>query len=409
LLRVRGFREQTLIGRDREIERGGIVIGTGQARGIVRQRGARELVVRKLARDLQPTIDTRAEVRLGKRPQVPRAAIACVGLFGSARQRTDDLRAATGQPVRVCQHYHRLRVLWTRRDDVLVRGYDDLWHVVIWPRGFRELLRISERGERAHPIEQRTDVGRDAILFHDLREAEIRRRRTRFHAPILFAKRAGVSLATAPDIPVTTHAASQREQVSILLIAEGEDRASSLRSQLAMVFPRASVTTTDVEVLSEGRLPEVDIALIDSGEVARGAADSLRLLRARGFANPVVIVTPVPDDANLCGAAQSLGARCIARDDADPIALGTALTGALGGDSALSPELAQARRVFAAGQAALSLQHGINNPLAALLAEAQLLQMEDLTSDQRASADRMVELCRRIVTLVKRLDAIADS
>jgi signal transduction histidine kinase len=207
---------------------------------------------------------------------------------------------------------------------------------------------------------------------------------------------------------VTTHAASQREQVSILLIAEGEDRASSLRSQLAMVFPRASVTTTDVEVLSEGRLPEVDIALIDSGEVARGAADSLRLLRARGFANPVVIVTPVPDDANLCGAAESLGARCIARDP-DPIALGTALTGALGGDSALSPELAQARRVFAAGQAALSLQHGINNPLAALLAEAQLLQMEDLTSDQRASADRMVELCRRIVTLVKRLDAIADS
>jgi len=208
---------------------------------------------------------------------------------------------------------------------------------------------------------------------------------------------------------VTTHAESQREQVSILLIAEGEDRASSLRSQLAMVFPRASVTTTDVEVLSEGRLPEVDIALIDSGVVARGAADSLRLLRARGFANPVVIVTPVPDDANLCGAAASLGARCIARDDADPIALGTALTGALGGDSALSPELAQARRVFAAGQAALSLQHGINNPLAALLAEAQLLQMEDLTSDQRASADRMVELCRRIVTLVKRLDAIADS
>ena len=86
-----------------------------------------------------------------------------------------------------------------------------------------------------------------------------------------------------------------------------------------------SVTSTDIQVLSEGRLPDVDIALIDSGEVVRVAADSLRLLRARGFASPVVIVTPVPDDANLRHAVESLGARCIVRDDADPIALGTAL------------------------------------------------------------------------------------
>jgi len=221
--------------------------------------------------------------------------------------------------------------------------------------------------------------------------------------------RARVSLAGAPDLRVTTHAASGRDPVSILLISESEDRATSLRAQVAMVFPQASVTTTDVQVLSEGRLPDVDIALIDGGEVARRAADSLRLLRARGFARPVVIVTLVPDDTNLRDAAQSLGARCIARDEADPIALGTALTGALGEDSALSPGLAEARRVFAAGQAALSLQHGINNPLAALLAEAQLLQLEDLTTEQRASADRMVELCRRIVALVRRLDAIADS
>jgi nitrogen-specific signal transduction histidine kinase len=68
----------------------------------------------------------------------------------------------------------------------------------------------------------------------------------------------------------------------------------------------------------------------------------------------------------------------------------------------------QLRRTFAAGQVALSLQHGINNPLAALLAETQLLQLEDLTSEQRASTDRMVELCRRIVGLVRRLDVLGD-
>jgi nitrogen-specific signal transduction histidine kinase len=89
--------------------------------------------------------------------------------------------------------------------------------------------------------------------------------------------------------------------------------------------------------------------------------------------------------------------------------LGIALATALGSDPSQSPELLQLRRTFAAGQMALSLQHGINNPLAALLAEAQLLQLEELTSEQRASADRMVELCRRIVALVRRLDVMGDS
>jgi signal transduction histidine kinase len=205
-----------------------------------------------------------------------------------------------------------------------------------------------------------------------------------------------------------TAEASQSRVVNIIVIAEGEHRAAELRSRLAMVFPRALVTTADSQSLAESDLPEGDVALIEGGAVVRDPTDSLRLLRARGFGGPIVVVTPLPDDATLCAAIQSLGATSIARDDANPIALATALTAALDDDAALSAELLQARRVFAAGQAALSLQHGINNPLAALLAEAQLLQLEDLTNEQRASADRMVELCRRIVTLVRRLDALGD-
>jgi signal transduction histidine kinase len=77
------------------------------------------------------------------------------------------------------------------------------------------------------------------------------------------------------------------------------------------------------------------------------------------------------------------------------------------GSSAVA-EVAQARRVFAAGQAALSLQHSINNPLAALLAEAQLLELEELPKEQREAVGRMIELCRRIVALVRQLDALAS-
>jgi signal transduction histidine kinase len=48
-----------------------------------------------------------------------------------------------------------------------------------------------------------------------------------------------------------------------------------------------------------------------------------------------------------------------------------------------------------------SLQHTLNNPLAGLLAELQLLQMEDLAPEHRASVGRAVDLVRRLIKIVK--------
>jgi len=207
---------------------------------------------------------------------------------------------------------------------------------------------------------------------------------------------------------VTSIAIPRPDELTVLLIAEGEDRVSLLRTQIVMIFPRATVRTVELQVLAEGKVPRADVALVDSGPVTRTTADSLRLLRARGFEAPIVVVASVSEGAVLRSTTDPLGATCVARFDASPIELGTALATALGSDANQSPELVRLRRTFAAGQVALSLQHGINNPLAALLAEAQLLQLEDLTGEQRASADRMVELCRRIVGLVRRLDVLGD-
>lgn len=47
------------------------------------------------------------------------------------------------------------------------------------------------------------------------------------------------------------------------------------------------------------------------------------------------------------------------------------------------------------------LQHTLNNPLAALLAELQLLEMEDLDPAHRAGVERSIELCRRLVKIVR--------
>ena len=47
------------------------------------------------------------------------------------------------------------------------------------------------------------------------------------------------------------------------------------------------------------------------------------------------------------------------------------------------------------------LGHTLNNPLAALLAELQLLEMEELSVAQRESVGRMVTLCRRVIKIVR--------
>ena len=209
---------------------------------------------------------------------------------------------------------------------------------------------------------------------------------------------------------MTSAAAEKRNPVAILLLAEDAERASTLRAQLAMVLPQCSVQAASEASLLEGQLPAADVAVVDVGPGEhRASADSLRLLRARGFAGAIVVVNAAPDESNIKTLMDALGAVSVPRAvvDATPTDLGGAIATVIGGESTASAQLTRARRVFAAGEVVLSLQHSINNPLAALLAEAQLLQLEELSTDQRAAVDRMVELCRRIIVLVRRLDTLA--
>ena len=69
-------------------------------------------------------------------------------------------------------------------------------------------------------------------------------------------------------------------------------------------------------------------------------------------------------------------------------------------------ELRRVRAQFVLGDASRTLQHAFNNPLTALLAEAQLLELEPLADEPRAAVSRILELSRRLVTLSRRLNAI---
>lgn len=72
-------------------------------------------------------------------------------------------------------------------------------------------------------------------------------------------------------------------------------------------------------------------------------------------------------------------------------------------DEVAARELARARAQIALGESARTLQHAFNNPLTALLAEAQLLELDPMGEDQRAAVRRILELARRLVSLSRRL------
>ena len=73
-----------------------------------------------------------------------------------------------------------------------------------------------------------------------------------------------------------------------------------------------------------------------------------------------------------------------------------------------APQVMRARRLIAAGEIALRFQHALNNPLAGILAEAQLMQLESLPPEQHAALERIVGLCRRIIELGRSLDGMGE-
>jgi len=70
-------------------------------------------------------------------------------------------------------------------------------------------------------------------------------------------------------------------------------------------------------------------------------------------------------------------------------------------------ELRRTQRLLAAGEIALGLQHAMNNPLTSVLAEAQLLEMEPLPAETATAVRRIIESTRRLVALVRKLDAVS--
>ncbi len=92
-------------------------------------------------------------------------------------------------------------------------------------------------------------------------------------------------------------------------------------------------------------------------------------------------------------------------DEAAGATPGTAASANRGVD--LSPPIRELRRLrlqLQLGEAARTLQHSLNNPLTALLAEAQLLELEALPDEHRQAVVRIIELARRVASVARRLE-----
>jgi two-component system NtrC family sensor kinase len=72
-------------------------------------------------------------------------------------------------------------------------------------------------------------------------------------------------------------------------------------------------------------------------------------------------------------------------------------------------ELTRARWLAGVGEMAIALQHEVNNPLAALTLNAQLLQrMPGMPAEQREIAAEIVEQAKRITEVVRRISTMRD-
>lgn len=184
-----------------------------------------------------------------------------------------------------------------------------------------------------------------------------------------------------------------------------------MRESLAVSLPSATFDVTPASDVGPGRLPDDDCLIIDATTDIAAAGTLVQRLRAGGVRSAIVLVV-AERDAALAQRVGGMGALEQVELSSAPRALGAVVEAALGsgdwtdGLEAVRDELRRTQRLIAAGEVALGLQHAMNNPLTAVLAEAQLLEMEQLPEEQAIAVRRIVESTRRVVQLVRKLDVV---
>ena len=204
---------------------------------------------------------------------------------------------------------------------------------------------------------------------------------------------------------MTNDAEGVRHRVAVVMDDEG--LMHLVREIIATHLPSATV---EVVPFGGAAASEADTMIVDASVRGLAGVAAVQELRARGYSGAVVMLAARCDEALERPLLALAPARCVARADmarALPAALDElSAPPALSDDLApVQRELRRTQQLIAMGTMTSRIQHTLNNPLAALLAEAQLLEMEELAEDHRAAVKRIIELCRRLVGMVRNLDS----
>lgn len=212
--------------------------------------------------------------------------------------------------------------------------------------------------------------------------------------------------ALSPTGPVT---GARRPRITCLAPDYGvaEDVASTLRRLL----PDASVEATSIAMVTHADAPDCLIVLpgADAGE----GIDAICRFRAQGGEGAILLVVDDPAAVEavsvaMLGIDEVLAARSIGTDVLAALHRVFAAQSRAGHEAAaLTRYLAHCHTLLAAGRSVTRLPHRLNNPLAALLAEAELLRLEPLSSDQRDAVDRILAISHRLIAEVRHLEGMS--
>jgi signal transduction histidine kinase len=194
------------------------------------------------------------------------------------------------------------------------------------------------------------------------------------------------------------------------LVSRSDAIVSLVRESVVAALPTA--TGTSVAPDATAKLPDCALTFIDATDDAAGAGAIAQRLRAGASRSALVFVVSARDEslsksAATTGALEQVETRSLGPSMADVVERAIGGTGWTDELLAAREELRRTQRLLAAGEIALGLQHAMNNPLTAVLAEAQLLEMEALPPEAMTAVGRIIESTRRLVALVRKLDAVS--
>ena len=201
----------------------------------------------------------------------------------------------------------------------------------------------------------------------------------------------------------------------IVCLSTDSDATDVLLDAVQAIMPEANVESGNLTLLRDP--PKAECVVVAVGALASGSESIVRDLRGRGYANAIILVADSPDmlpasALTMLGVQQTIATAKMA------LTLPSVLTTVLESQDAVQASeagrriLASLRRlqaIVASGQIAARLQHRLNNPLAALLAEAQLLELEALAPDHATSVRRIIELCRRVIEETKSIEGLTHT